>query len=342
MKQRERSTSFIKKRGGQGILALLAACLLVLFTTTSTLAASVNIEDRAGILQDRGRIQNAAQSLEYPVTIYTMSGFNGDQRAFEQKTKASVKSKNQIVMAITLRLGSGGGRVAISGGSDVKLNGSDYSAAAKAFTDKKQSGGSFSDAAAAALESLSSASSGGPLGSISRGGGFGTWCCIGLLVLLGLGIFGIIRSRKNRPGGGFGGFGNLFNRGPRPTPPPPYGEQPYNQYGQPYPPNYGPNYGPDYDRRRGGMNPWAAGGLGAAAGGLLGYELGRHAGENQAHNNDGGFGEDVGSSGFDSDYGGDSGFGGDVGSSGFDSDFGGGDFGGGDFGGGGDSGSSGF
>ena len=52
-------------------------------------------------------------------------------------------------------------------------------------------------------------------------------------------------------------------------------QQPYNQgyppdyYGQGYPPGY---YGPGYPQRQ-GMNPWAAGGLGAAAGGLIGYEL---------------------------------------------------------------------
>src|SRR5258708_11161256 len=31
-----------------------------------------------------------------------------------------------------------------------------------------------------------------------------------------------------------------------------------------------------------GMNPWAAGGMGAAAGGFLGYELGKEAGEAEA------------------------------------------------------------
>src|SRR2546421_12750915 len=39
-------------------------------------------------------------------------------------------------------------------------------------------------------------------------------------------------------------------------------------------------YGPDYPPQR-GMSPWAAGGLGAVGGGLLGYGLGRMAGEHE-------------------------------------------------------------
>ena len=44
-----------------------------------------------------------------------------------------------------------------------------------------------------------------------------------------------------------------------------------------------------------GINPWAAGGMGAAAGGFLGYELGKEAGEaeapQQAEMGGGAFGE---------------------------------------------------
>lgn len=50
-------------------------------------------------------------------------------------------------------------------------------------------------------------------------------------------------------------------------------------YGQPEygrPPYYGPGYPP-----QGGINPWVAGGLGAVGGGLLGYGLGRMAGEHE-------------------------------------------------------------
>ena len=53
-------------------------------------------------------------------------------------------------------------------------------------------------------------------------------------------------------------------------------------------PGYGrPMYGPGYPPQT-SMSPWAAGGLGAVGGGLLGYELGRMAGEHeqQAHEGD--------------------------------------------------------
>jgi hypothetical protein len=53
-------------------------------------------------------------------------------------------------------------------------------------------------------------------------------------------------------------------------------------YGPGYDPaGYGrPMYGPGYPQQT-GMSPWAAGGLGAVGGGLLGYELGRMAGEHE-------------------------------------------------------------
>jgi len=71
------------------------------------------------------------------------------------------------------------------------------------------------------------------------------------------------------------------------------------RYGDPrdYRPAYGPGYdpagygrpmyGPCYPQQT-GMSPWAAGGLGAVGGGLLGYELGRMAGEHEQQALEGG------------------------------------------------------
>jgi len=65
---------------------------------------------------------------------------------------------------------------------------------------------------------------------------------------------------------------------------PGYGNPRYGRpaYGPDYDPaGYGrPMYGPGYPPQA-GMSPWAAGGLGAVGGGLLGYELGRMAGEHE-------------------------------------------------------------
>jgi hypothetical protein len=70
---------------------------------------------------------------------------------------------------------------------------------------------------------------------------------------------------------------------------PEYGRPPYGPGYDPISPGYGrPMYGPGYSPPPTGMNPWAAGGLGAVGGGLLGYGLGRMAGEHEqpAHEGD--------------------------------------------------------
>jgi hypothetical protein len=70
----------------------------------------------------------------------------------------------------------------------------------------------------------------------------------------------------------------------RPMYGPGYGDPRYSRpaYGSRYgPAGYGRSmYGPGYPQQS-GMSPWAAGGLGAVGGGLLGYELGRMAGEHE-------------------------------------------------------------
>jgi hypothetical protein len=82
------------------------------------------------------------------------------------------------------------------------------------------------------------------------------------------------------------------------------------------------------------MGPGAAGAIGAVGGGLVGYELGKMAGENEQFRRD----EMMGNGGYDNQNYGDQGGGGNDWVVGQDSDFGGG---GGDFGGGGDSGGGG-
>ena len=103
-------------------------------------------------------------------------------------------------------------------------------------------------------------------------------------------------------GGGFLVVRHLLER--RQTMTPPLGmpgqqgeeEDPRDAYGRGFTPTpgydgsgYGRSmYGPGYLPPQTGMNPWAAGGLGAVGGGLLGYGLGRMAGEHeqQAHEGD--------------------------------------------------------
>lgn len=314
----------------KGLLALIVTISLLFVTTTTVLAATVNINDQARVL-DQNKVRNAAQSLPYPVNIYTVNNFTGTSSDFDQQARSHISSPNSIVIAIdTVHH-----HLTIVGGSKVPLSDSQYNEAINAFRSNYSSGG-YTGATIAAINSLrSSLGSGSGAGQGSSNGSFfslsglGWLCCIGLLVLAAIAVLGGIIGRRR------GFLGGRRMGGPMNAP----FQQPYDQgyyppgnYGQGYPPGY---YGPGYPQRQ-GMNPWAAGGLGAAAGGLLGYELGREQGEEQAREqgqNDGGDwnngGGDFGG-GASGDFGG--GNGGDFGG-GSGGDFGGGS--GGDFGGGG-------
>lgn len=305
------------------VLAMVAGLCLLLTMTTSALASTVNISDQAGVL-NQSQVQSAASSLRYPISIYTTNNFQGTSSDFDQRTRSHLTGTNLIVIAIdTVHK-----HLAIVGGSNVPLSSSQYNDAVQAFKNSFN-GGDYTGATVAAIRSLQNSLNSAPVGpgnnpgsgnTRAPGGGlFGglgtsTLCCIGLLVLAALALFAFFRRRRS---------GGLFGRNPTMAPPPPY-----NPYNQPYPPNYGPGYGP-YNQG-GGIGPLGAGGLGAAAGGFLGYELGKEAGEREAREQGGYQGDNSGGGNFGGgDFGG--GASGDFGGGG--GDFGGG--GGGDFGGGG-------
>lgn len=312
------------RRLGTGLLATVCAFFLLLVMTTAAFANTVNINDRAGVL-DQSRVRSAASSLSYPVDIYTINNFSGSTSSFDQTAKGSVNSSNKIVIAIdTVHK-----HLTIVGGSSVSLTNNQYADARNAFANSFRSDSNYTSATVAALQSLQGASSGGALSVPGvNGGGFSwgsTLCCVGLLVVAAFVLFGVLRRRRGGGGGlfGGGGGGGLFGRRPN------YGPN-YNQGG--YPQNYGPNYPGGYNQNQ-GMNPLAAGGLGAAAGGLVGYELGKQAGEHDERGDQGNFGSDQG--GFGGGASGDFGGGDNNGGGGASGDFGGGDNSGGGFGGGG-------
>ncbi|MGH2507899.1 MAG: hypothetical protein ACRDHZ_10930 [Ktedonobacteraceae bacterium] len=284
---------------------------LLVFLSLLTLSAcgggnAVGIYDHAGVLHV-SQVKRAASHLPNNVDVYTTSTFNGTRADFQRTTTAKLRSDpNRIVMAIdTTRH-----YMYIARGSNVPLSGAGILQAVSTFASNYR-GGDYTGATVAALGSMKSTL------NAQRGPAYSPLllCCLPLLVLslipVGLKIW--------QP--------DFFRRFPRHVEAP-RGPSPYQQPPQPgYPHDQG-DYGPP-PPQHGGMNPWAAGGLGAAAGGLAGYELGRQQGEHH-HDNDGGgsFGQDGGNAN-----------GGDFGSgSDFDSDFSdGGEFGGGDnFGGGGD------
>jgi hypothetical protein len=303
------------------LIATLAALGLLLVTAMGALADTVNIDDKAGVL-DQNQVQNAASQLPYPVNIYTMNNFSGSESAFNQE---AVRTLNDLhnPRLIIIAIDTGHKFLAIVGGKSVSTNNSVYNDAVNAFK-SNYNNGDYTGATIAALRSLqnslaASPNSGNGSGVASPTAGFAflPLCLVGLLVLGLIAVVGVFFMRRGRTS----------------IPPYPMGNQYPPQYNQGYPPNYS---GPGYYQRP-GMNPWAAGGLGAAAGGFLGYELGKHEGEEEAREqgNVGGGGTFGGGAGgtFGGDGGGDfgGGAGGDFGGGG--GDFGGG--GGGDFGGGG-------
>lgn len=317
-----RSKQISRKLWRQGALASLSALCLFLLLALPTFASTVSISDQAGVL-DQARVRNSASSLGYPLNIYTVNNFSGSTSSFDQRTASHLTSSNLIVISISTNLH----HMAVVYGKSVPLGNGGADSAKNAFVSSyKSNPGDYTAATVSSIQSLESSLGSSSSGTNGEGNtassGFSAFalvggCLIGLLVLGGL-FFLITRSARRR-GGGF------FNRQPQYIDP---------NYGQGYPPNYDPNYGPGYQQRS-GMNPWAAGGLGAAAGGLIGYELGKEAGERESRRDDdyynGGGGNFGGGSSGDFGGGSSGGFGGDFGG-GSSGDFGGG--GGGDFGGG--------
>lgn len=319
------------------LIASIAAIALLFVVTAGALADTVNITDNAGVL-NQSQVRSAASNLPYPVDIYTISNFNGSDSSFDRTVRSKIDRNNKIVIAIN----PAGRHVAIAGGKDVNLGTSDYSRARTAFTDTmKQNSSNYTGATVNALNSLNNSisSRGGnnssPIPGFSSGGGGFPWttcCCTVLLILGAVAVFGAFFNRRRT-----GSWNNFSGWGRRQNVPPYDPNQPYNQYNQPY--------GPGYPQQNQGMNPWAAGGLGAAAGGLIGYELGKNQGENQGGNQGGGGASGNWDSGNSGDGGGASGNwdSGNSGGSGGGSDWGGGSSGGwgGDSGGGGWGGDSG-
>jgi len=314
-------------------LAVLLAMTAGLFLTTTGLAAAgpVTIHDAAGIL-DSGQVTSAGNALSDPVEIYTVNAFSGGSAAFDSETSKDLKGPTDVVIAINTKPH----QVAIRTGADSHIR--DTSAALQAFKNAFGTG-NYTGAAVAALQSLAStANQAGPHSNASgpqaahyqsRSSGHVGW--LGILcpvIVIGLIVAAVVAvfRRRGRRGGSFGGGG--FGGGmPGGGVPGGYGQGGYGG-------GYGPGgYGPGYNQG-GGMSPGMAGGLGAAGGGLLGYELGKMEGRDEERDRGGydqggydqggyqGGGDQYGGGGGDAYFGGDSGDGGgggfDGGGGGFD------------------------
>ena len=309
-------------RGPRRCLLGLLTFLLLLTISACGSSNSVQIYDNARVLNS-SKVQNAASNLSNPVAIYTTNSFQGNQADFQRTARQKLNGNpDMLVMAID----TNSRYLYIARGSRVPLSSTGINQAVSAFSGRFNNG-DYTNASIAALNSVQSSIG---TNNQSRGGSSLNPLipCLVLPLLLILGLVLFVASRRGRMGA-MGSNGGMWGapRGPQPGAGPYYDGPPNQGYG---PPNQG--YGPP--NQRSGINPWMAGGLGAAAGGLAGYELGKREGDRDPQRNDdggdfGGGGNFGGGGG-----GGDTGGGGDFGGGG---NFGGGDAGGGgNFGGGGD------
>lgn len=288
-----------------------AAIATVLFASTAV-ASTVQIDDQSNVLNATA-VQNVAASLPVPMLIWTTTQDAANASTFDNDVRQRVSSQFPIVMGIntqrhheTLQIGAAARlsqQAAIAAASNAN----------SAFDNVMRTQNNYTNAVVAAAESLRSslANRSGAASYRARGGGFSLFWAIVLLVVFVIVVVLVAR---------------MFFRRPRQNVGPPMGYS-----GPGYGPGYGPGgpgYGPGPGYGRGGINPGVAGVAGAVGGGLIGYELGKMAGEHEEYRRDEG--------GYNQGYGDQGGYGGDQGGGwvvGQDSDFGGG--GGGDNSGGG-------
>jgi hypothetical protein len=274
----------------RGILASVAAGLVgVLLAAAPAAAAAVNINDASHVL-DVTRVQNEAATLPDPVDIYTTTKFANDKAAFDRETQSKAAAATVIVIAINTQ----SHHLAIRTGTRSRVTQNAAQAATQAFTSAFR-GSDYTAATIAALQSMRTAiGSAGAPGKATKAAhqsGIPNYlsnllCLLLVGVVVALIVAAVRRSRgraRKAVGDSPGGYG---------------------------PPGYGPSgYGAPPGSGASGVNPWVAGGVGAVAGGVLGYGLGHMGGEREDHrpeahdghaNTDTGFG----GGGADGDFGG--------------------------------------
>ncbi len=340
--------------GAMLMLLIGISSILLPLGINTVQAASVQIKDDARVL-DVDQVHNTASKLSHPVSISTVRTFNGPKSDFVRSMEQALTDQNAIAIGISVEQRY----LAIVAGKQVNLNAEQIAQArqefAQAYGSNAGANGNYTAATLTALKSLQTSLGSGEVDGIPKPlqtlGGVLSNPLIWLLLLAALIIasffvfcrffgqrntmtspMGMSWQEIDGPKDEYGRIDSNHGYGQ-----PGYGGPPY--YGPGYDPNRygGPMYGPDYPPQR-GMSPWAAGGLGAVGGGLLGYGLGRMAGEHEQQaqgdesmnpdtmtplsqgGNDPGMNNPADTFGGGPDFGG-------IGSEG--ADFGGGDFGGG-------------
>jgi hypothetical protein len=295
-----------RRRFGGLLASVVVALATVLLAAGPAAAAAVSVHDDSHVL-DVTRVQNEAATLPDPVAVYTTAKFADDKAAFDQETQAKVTAPTVVVIATNTQ----SHHLAIRTGPKSRVTQQAAAAATQAFVSTYRGSSDYTAAIIAALDSMRNAIGNGgtgqgaaakPNATHSSGGSLiGGLICLLLVVLVVAAVIVVVvriaRRRRQRQQA----FG------------PPAGYDPVGGYGQP---GYGPP--PGYGQPgRSGMNPWVAGGVGAAAGGLLGYELGRMEGEHEErrheeHSDQGYNDSGYGGGGADGDFGDSGGGGGDF------------------------------
>ncbi len=290
------SRSWGHLRAAVGVSAVMVVATLVL-TSVAAQASAVSIHDDSHVL-DVTRVQNDAATLPDPVAIYTTTQDAGDKAAFDREAQAKVTAPTLVVIAVNTQ----SHHLAIRTGPQSRVTQPPATEATQAFINTFHGNSDYTAATIAALGSLRTAIPAGgparngpqrrPTAYASSGVPVGGLLC--LLVVIGAGAVFLLRRRRRR-----GPSVIDYEQGP-----PGYGRTGY----YPGPPGYGPpgyyQGGPGYGGS--GAAPWVAGGVGAAAGGLLGYELGRNEGREEEREREERYDDDgggFGGGGADGDFG---------------------------------------
>jgi hypothetical protein len=273
----------IDSRQGRGrLIGALAPTITVLaallLAAGPAEAAAVSVHDDSHVL-DVTQVQNQAATLPDPVAVYTTTKFADDKAAFDREAQAKVTGPTVVVIAVNTQ----SHHLAIRTGPRSRVTQQAAAAATQAFIDSYRGRSDYTAATVAALGSIRTAiQAGAPRqnGPVrhrtaysSSGVSIGGLLCLAVVVAA---VIAIVVRRRRRPRQSFSTVAD-------------YGAMGSN--GQPgYGPaaSYGPGYAPGYGQPgRSGVNPWVAGGVGAAAGGLLGYELGRNEGREEEREREG-------------------------------------------------------
>jgi hypothetical protein len=282
----------IVSRPGRGrFIGALASAITVLATLLLAAgpaeAAPVSIHDDSHVL-DVTQVQNQAATLPDPVAVYTTTKFADDKAAFDREAQAKVTAPTVVVIAVNTQ----SHHLAIRTGPRSRVTQPAAAAATRAFIDSYRGRSDYTAATVAALGSIRTAiQAGAPRrnGAVrhrtaysSSGVSIGGLLCLAAVVAA---VIAVLVRRRRRP---------------RQASNPVADYDAMDSFGQPgYASGYGPGYAPGYGQPgRSGVNPWVVGGVGAAAGGLLGYELGRNEGREEEREREGRSDQGNGDSGY--------------------------------------------